>query len=102
MFPPSLLYFGGGYVETSFGGKAGQALSEIEGACQKVRRRKRQHQPAYENNRYNTSLIQVIPKKTQIVAQKGADLSKLTRGQRIYFLFDHINILACVYFSRYY
>jgi len=41
MFPPSILYFAGGYVKTSYGGQAGQALSEIEGACKKVRRRTR-------------------------------------------------------------
>ena len=33
VLPPSLLYFAGGYVETSYGGQAGQALSGIEGAC---------------------------------------------------------------------
>ena len=75
MFPPSLLYFAGGYVETSYGGQAGQApstvpsaalrasansgqaLSERKEACQKVRRRTRQHQPSNENNRYHTSVI---------------------------------------------
>ena len=38
---PSLLYFAGGYVETSYGGQAGQALSGIEGAYQKAKRRTR-------------------------------------------------------------
>ena len=51
VFPLSLLYFAGGYVETSYGGQAGQALSEIEGACQKAKRRTQQYQPSYENNR---------------------------------------------------
>ena len=54
--PPSLLYFAGAYVENSYGGQAGQALSEIEGACQKVRRRTRQYQPSNENNRHYKSL----------------------------------------------
>jgi len=49
--PPSQLYFAGGYVETSYGGQAGQAMGEIEGACQKVKRRTRQYQPHDEKIR---------------------------------------------------
>ncbi len=37
-------------------GQAGQALSEIEGACQKAKRRTRQYLPPNENNRYNKSV----------------------------------------------
>jgi len=57
LLPPSLLYFAGGYVETSYGGQAGQALGEIEGACQKVKRQTRQYQPLDENHRYYQSVI---------------------------------------------